>query len=166
MPEQDERRSAMDFDKDLEIFRALEREGARYVVFGAVALNLLGLARMTRDLDLFIDPATDNVDRIKAALRSVFKDPHVEEISAEDLGGDYPAVTYVPPEGDLSIDLVARLGEAFRFEDLESQVVTHEGTRIPVATPRMLYRMKKDTVRLQDRADAERLRAHFNLQDE
>jgi hypothetical protein len=35
-----------------------------------------------------------------------------------------------------------------------------------VATARMLYRMKKDTVRLQDRADAERLRQHFGLDEE
>jgi len=30
----------------------------------------------------------------------------------------------------------------------------------------MLYRMKKDTVRLQDRADAERIREAFDLGDE
>jgi hypothetical protein len=35
-----------------------------------------------------------------------------------------------------------------------------------VATPRMLYKMKKDTVRLQDRADAERLRVVFGLEDD
>jgi hypothetical protein len=29
----------------------------------------------------------------------------------------------------------------------------------------MLYRMKKDTVRLQDKADAERLRRHFHFED-
>ena len=41
----------MDAEKDLEILRALQREGAAYVVFGGVALNLLGLARATRDLE-------------------------------------------------------------------------------------------------------------------
>jgi len=30
---------------------------------------------------------------------------------------------------------------------------------------RALYRMKKDTVRLQDRADADRLRRHFAVED-
>jgi hypothetical protein len=32
----------------------LEREGLRYTVSGGGALNLLGLARFTKDLDLFI----------------------------------------------------------------------------------------------------------------
>ena len=39
----------MDAEKDLEILRALEREGAAYVVFGGVALNLLGLADIEED---------------------------------------------------------------------------------------------------------------------
>ena len=156
----------MDAEKDLEILRALEREGAAYVVFGGVALNLLGLARATMDLDLFIDPSPGNVERVKAALRSVFSDPHIEEISSGDLAGDYPAIAYVPPGGDLSIDLVARLGEAFRFEDLEWMMIDWEGVQVRVVTPRMLYRMKKDTVRPQDRADAERLRHHFGIKED
>jgi len=41
-----------------------------------------------------------------------------------------------------------------------------EGVRVRVATPRMLYRMKKDTVRPQDRLDAEVLRERFSLTEE
>jgi hypothetical protein len=41
-----------------------------------------------------------------------------------------------------------------------------EGIVVPVATPRMLYRMKRDTGRLQDRADAERLKREFSLNEE
>lgn len=37
---------------------------------------------------------------------------------------------------------------------------------LQVASPRMLYRMKMDTVRLQDRADAARIREAFDLEDE
>ena len=37
--------------------------------------------------------------------------------------------------------------------------------RLLVATPRMLIRMKRDTVRPQDRADADRLRRHFKIED-
>jgi hypothetical protein len=41
-----------------------------------------------------------------------------------------------------------------------------EGIRVRVATPRALYQMKKDTVRPQDRLDAEVLRERFNLTEE
>lgn len=154
----------MDLDPTMKVLQALQSEEARYVVVGAVALNLLGLARMTRDLDIFVDPASENVERVKRALSSVFSDPHIDEISASDLAGEYPAVTYVPPEGDFSIDILSRLGEAFAYADIEAQVLSFGGLRVRVATPAMLYRMKKDTVRLQDRADAERLREHFGLE--
>jgi hypothetical protein len=131
-----------------------------------VALNLHGLVRATEDLDIFVDPSAANVERLKLALRSVFADPEIDRISAADLSGEYPAVQYQPPDGTFSIDILSRLGTAFDFAAIESEETDVEGIVVPVATPRMLYRMKKDTVRLQDRADAERLRRDFNLEDD
>ncbi len=145
---------------------ALEREGVAYVIFGGVALNLQGLARATEDLDIFIAPTRGNVKRLQLALDSVFHDSQIEEITAEDLLGDYPAVQYVPPEEGFHIDILTRLGSAYRFEDLESERVEFEGLEVSVVTPEMLYRMKKDTVRPRDRADAERLRQRFRFEDE
>ncbi|MES1244620.1 MAG: nucleotidyl transferase AbiEii/AbiGii toxin family protein [Acidobacteriota bacterium] len=156
----------MDFETTKSILAALEREGVRYVVFGAVALNLLGLARTTEDLDLFVEPEPGNIERLKAALRSVFEDPSIEEISAEDLLGDYPAVQYNPPEGTFHLDILTRLGEAFRFEDLEMIRVDLEGLPVSVASPKTLYRMKKDTVRPKDWSDAEALRRRFRLESD
>ena len=155
----------VDTEAIIAVFRALAREGVRYKVVGAVALNLVGLPRATQDLDLFVAPDEENVGRLRAALRSVFDDPEIEGISAADLAGDYPAIQYIPPSGMFHIDILSRLGEAFGFEDIESEVRLVEGLRVPVATPRMLFRMKKDTVRPQDRADAERLRRQFKLEE-
>jgi hypothetical protein len=156
----------MDGDRMLDLFRALSREGVRYKVVGGIALNLRGIVRATEDLDVFVDPAPANVDRLKVALRSIFSDPEIDQISASDLGGEYPAIEYNPPDGDFSIDILARLGTAFDFEGIEAEDVDVEGVVVPVATARMLYRMKKDTVRPQDRADADRLRREFNLGDD
>ena len=41
-----------------------------------------------------------------------------------------------------------------------------EGVRIRAATPRMLYEMKRNTVRPQDRLDAEAIRERFGLEEE
>jgi len=38
----------MDFDSTGRVLAALEREGVRYVVIGAAAINLLGLPRATQ----------------------------------------------------------------------------------------------------------------------
>lgn len=156
----------VDVEITKKVLAALEREGVHYVVFGAVAINLLGLARATEDLDLFVEPESDNIDRLKAALQSVFADPSIQEITAEDLLGDYPAVQYIPPEGAFHLDILTRLGEAFRFQDIESMRVELEGQPASVATPRMLYRMKKDTVRPKDWADAAALRRRFHIEDD
>jgi len=150
----------MDYDKTREVLAAFESEGVRYVIIGAVALNLQGLARATEDLDIFVEPDAGNIDR------RVFEDPHVDEITAEDLLGDYPAVQYIPPQGSFHIDILTRLGEAFSFEDLDSERIDFDGLQVTVVTPETLYRMKKGTVRLRDKGDAERIRQRFGLEED
>ena len=108
----EETRVVMDFDITRRVLEALEREQVRYIVCGAVAINLLGLPRATEDLDIFVAPERENIERLKVALRSVFADPSIEEISADELMGDYPAVQYIPPEGAFHVDILTRLGEA------------------------------------------------------
>jgi hypothetical protein len=156
----------VDYDQTRKVLAAFEREGVQYVIFGAVALNLQGLARATEDLDVFVAPTEENIRRLRTALMSVFEDAHIEEITAEDLLGDYPAVQYVPPRGDFHIDILTRLGEAFRFEDLESERVDFDGLEVSVVTPVTLYRMKKGTVRRRDQGDAERLRERFGFEED
>lgn len=156
----------MDYDATKRVLAAFEREGVRYAVFGAVALNFHGLARFTEDLDVFVAPERDNVERVKSALTSVFHDPEIDAITADDLLGEYPAIQYVPPDGTFHLDLLTRLGEAFRFEDLEVVRLPFEDLTVSVVSPRTLYRMKSDTVRLKDRADAQLLRQRFGFGDD
>jgi hypothetical protein len=80
--------------------------------------------------------------------------------------GDHPAIRYYPPSGDLYFDVLTRLGDAARFETVESEVREIEGIRVSVATPAALYRLKKDTVRPIDRQDAAALRERFDLKDD
>ena len=148
------------------VLAALERENVRYVVFGAVALSLLGLARATEDLDIFIEATEENIAALKRALRSVFDDANIDEITSDDLLGDYPSVRYVPPVGAFYMDILTRLGEAYRYDNLESQRVEFEGVTVTVVTPKMLYDMKRRTVRPKDWGDALRLKSQFRLEDE
>jgi hypothetical protein len=156
----------MDFDVTRRILAALEHERAEYIVFGAVALALHGLPRATQDLDIFIAPTRENVERVKAALRSVFDDPHIDEITADDLLGDYPAVQYVPPSGPFHIDILTRLGELFTYGQLATERVDFEGVTVTVVTPDQLFQMKRSTVRTKDKADAERIVAQFGLEED
>ena len=79
-----------------------------------VAVNFHGLARTTEDLDVFIAPDPDNVAKLRSALHSIYHDPSIDEITAADLCGDYPAVRYVPPGEGAPMDILTRLGDRFR----------------------------------------------------
>jgi hypothetical protein len=155
----------MDYDLTRKVLAALEHEGVKYVVFGAVALALHGLPRATEDLDIFIAPEPDNIERLKAALRAVFDDPCIDDITANDLLGEYPAIQYVPPSGDFHIDILTRLGELFDFASLESERVDFDGVSVSTVTPETLYRMKKGTVRPKDWGDAQRIARRFGLKE-
>lgn len=146
------------------LLAAFEREGVRYVLIGSMAMAAWGVVRATQDIDFFVDPEPDNVDRLRRALWSVFEDDSIEEIASGDLAGPYPVIRYGPPEGQVVIDFVGRLGDAYAFDDVDSELVDIDGIAVPVATVRVLYEMKRDTVRSQDRADAEALRSRFDVE--
>lgn len=156
----------MRFEQAKALLAAFDHYGVRYVLVGSMAMAAQGLIRATRDIDFFVAPDDENVGRIKQALRSVFADESIDEISAADLAGEYPVIQYGPPDADYVIGLISRLGETFTFGDIESEEIDVEGVRIVVATPRMLYRMKRAAVRPQDRVDADALKERFELGDE
>jgi predicted nucleotidyltransferase len=49
--------------------RALNEAGARYVLIGGFAVVAHGASRFTKDVDLLVDDAPENIARIKTALR-------------------------------------------------------------------------------------------------
>ena len=148
----------VDFDRVLQVLGALTAQQVDYVLIGDAAVNLHGLVRGTEDIDVFVRPEPTNIARLRAALRSVWADPHIDEITAEDLCGDYPAICYGPPDGTLSLDILTRLGTAWSYDDLEAEWIEQDGVRIHIATPRTLIRMKEGTVRPIDQADVRALR--------
>ena len=156
----------VDRDEIIRVLRAFESAGLEYVLIGAAAMAFHGLVRATADLDFFIRATPENIERLRTALREAFQgDPEISKISSEDLLGEYPAVRYVPPTGNLYLDILTRLGEAASFETIEAEMKDIDGTLVRVATPAALYRMKKETVRLQDQADAAAIRERFNLSE-
>jgi len=157
----------MTLDDAQEVFHALLREGVDFVVIGAMAMAAQGLPRATQDVDLFVAPRRENLEALKRALRSLFDDPNVDQIDPDELMDDYPAVQYVPPDGRFSLDILTRLGEAFSWQDIlaHSEELAVGTLTVRVASPDLLYQMKRDTVRPQDRADAARIREAFDLEE-
>lgn len=151
----------------LRVLRAFEAAGLEYVLIGATAMAFHGIVRATEDIDLFVRATPENIERLRTALRAAYDgDPHIDEIRAEDLLGDYPSVRYYPPSGDLYFDILTRLGEMASFETVDAEIKAAEGIHVPVATPAALFRLKRRTVRPLDQQDAAMLRERFHLQAE
>ena len=156
----------MDRDELLTLLRALESEHLEYVLIGATAMGFHGLIRATEDVDMIVRATAENLARLRQALRTAYPDdPNIDSILDEDLLGEYPAVRYYPPSGDLFLDVMTRLGVAANFESVEAEIKEIEGIRVRVATPLALYRLKRDTVRPLDRQDASALAQRFGLKE-
>lgn len=140
------------YNEFIRILKALDEKKVEYVLVGGFAVFLHGIRRFTQDLVLFLRLAPPNIDNLRDALKSVFDDPSIDEINFHELE-EYPVIRYGTP-GNFYIDILARLGEIFTYEDLEYEILEYEGVRIKVATPETLIRMKKDTIRPQDKKDA------------
>jgi hypothetical protein len=154
-------------DELLRILRAFESEGLEYVLIGATAMGFQGLIRATEDVDLLMKATPENVQRLRRSFRMAYgEDPSIDEIRESDLLGEYPAIRYYPPKGDLFFDIITRLGDVASYDTVEAEIKEVEGVRVWVATPVALYRLKRDAARPLDHQDAAALRQRFNLKDE
>ena len=133
--------------------RAFAANDVTYILIGGFAVILHGLSRLTADIDIFVKPETENLQRLKKALKEVFPtDNEIDSLSLSDLH-DYAVVRFGTVD-DFYIDLIAGIGEMLRYEDLDYEVREIAGAQIRIATPETLLRMKKDTVRPEDKRDA------------
>ena len=140
------------FSKFINVLNFLDKQNVDYILIGGVAVILHGFERLTRDIDIFVKSTPENIDKLKKALYLAFDDPSIKEITLTDLQ-DYCVIRYGTPD-DFYIDIIARLGEAFAYEDLEFEVIKYRGIKIKIATPETLYNLKKDTIRYKDKIDA------------
>jgi hypothetical protein len=128
--------------------RDLNREAARYVVIGGMAVIQSGFGRATNDIDLLIDASPDNQERVRRALMAL-PDQAVRDMAADDL--ERYAVVRVADE--IVVDLMtSACGIAYSEASGMTTEVEIEGVRIPFASPRLLWLTKK-TIRDKDKVD-------------
>jgi predicted nucleotidyltransferase len=130
------------------VCRALNDAGARYILIGGYAVIAHGATRFTKDVDLLVDDAPENVVRIKQAL-SVLEDNAAADIQDTDIR-DHVVVRV---SDEIVIDLMGRAcGIAYAEAAADAQQIDLAGVSVPVASPAMLIRTK-DTHREQDKID-------------
>lgn len=127
---------------------ALNDANVRYVLIGGFAVIVHGGGRFTKDVDLLIDDAPENVARVKRGL-AILPDNAVADV----LDSDVRTYQVVRVVDEIVIDLMGRacgLSYADVVRDAESLDLV--GVKVPVASPATLIRTK-DTLRPQDAID-------------
>ena len=138
----------------LTVCRALNREGARYILIGGFAVILHGLVRTTKDIDLLVDASEENVRRVKRALADL---PDDAAALVED--GDVKEYGVVRVADEVVVDLLASAC-GVGYEEAVALGVDRkriEDVDLPVASKPLLIRLK-ETVRESDASDVRFLR--------
>lgn len=145
------------FENFIELIRTLENEKVEYVLIGGFAIILHGFVRATQDVDLFVNPTEENIEQLRSSLKRLYKDNSIDEITLSELQ-KYPVIRYGTDLG-FYIDIIIAIGEKFSYNDLESETIELESCKVRIATPKTLYRLKKNTHREIDQLDIKFLEA-------
>ena len=137
----------------LDVCRLLGERGAKYIVVGGVACNLHGLMRATRDIDLLIPKDVKNAEAVLEALGGlafgVAKELDAREVASKPITivGDTPRVDLLTVANKVKYEQAIATAKTVKVDGV---AIVFAGFDVLVKT--------KDTDRLQDQADIERLK--------
>jgi predicted nucleotidyltransferase len=138
-------------DKFFKLTDELNNHNVEYIIIGGFAVIMHGLPRTTEGLDLFINNSEINIENFKNALKSIYQDGEIEEITLNELE-KYAVIRYGTPD-NFYIDILVKIGEAFSYHDIKYEVREIEGHKIKLATAESLYKLKEKTYREIDNSD-------------
>jgi len=126
----------------------LNRQGAKYLIIGGMAVVHHGYLRATEDIDLLIERSEQNRSAIIRALE-ILPGKSAREITED----DFRKYSVVRVADDLMIDLMmAACGIGYEEAARDAEIVEIGGVRIPFASAATLLRMKQ-TYRDKDEVD-------------
>jgi hypothetical protein len=149
------------------ILAVLEAHDVAFIIVGGYAVNVHGVVRSTKDLDICPEPTEENLTKLAAALTEleVFLFVDAEDPDALPFGIDAswlqagPNFTFGSKFG--RIDVMQQLDGVDGYSELERNSVQRvfQGHKVRFAGYEELVAMKKATGRAQDKIDLEDLKA-------
>lgn len=151
-----------------EVLAKLQEFNVRFVVVGAIAMNLHGVPRMTADLDLLADLSVPNLSVLIQALEALGYKPRLPVPASGLLDPEQRrewveqrnlvAFTFVHSLRPLQeVDLLLASPISFEEADRAKKILTAGRLAIPVISLDHLIAMKQVAGRAQDVADVEAL---------
>lgn len=137
----------------LRVCRLLNEAGAKYLIAGAYAMILNSAIRATEDVDVLIERSDENFRRVIDGL-SGLADGAAKELKPRDLAEN----VVIKIADEVEVDVSTQAWTVTYDEAVGNACeVRIEGVRVPYLSLKDLIRSKQ-THRLQDQADVERLR--------
>ncbi len=145
-------------------FQALAHYKVRYLVVGGIAVNLLGVPRMTKDLDLMLDLEKKNISRLLQAMKRLGYKPRVS-VNAADLADESMRKKWTKEKGAVvftfqdprpphdQIDIFLENPIDFKQARGRGNIIKAAKLSIPVVSFNDLIKLKSKAGRLQDQAD-------------
>lgn len=131
----------------------LSRLEAKYIVIGGLAMNELGLVRVTEDVDLLVEPSVENQQLIRQGLR-ILPERAIDELGPEEDLRDWVVVRV---NDEITVDLMTSAC-GVTYSDAKDDVTLRaiSGVEIPFANRALMIRLKQGN-REKDRIDLEYL---------
>jgi len=149
-----------------ELLSDLNRVGVRYVLVGGIALIRHGVVRMTRDIDVVLEPGCDNIERVRTLIAEWGATrPDGSPIPADTIAAG-KSIHLATPHGH--IDLLAEQASPLTFAELiaRADVRRVDGVEAPICSLADLVALKRIASRERDLADLSELEAaHGELPD-
>lgn len=149
-----------------QILSDLNRAGVRYVLIGGIALIRHGVVRMTRDIDVVLEPGNNNIERVRGLIAEWGATrPDGSPIPADTIGAG-KSIHLATPHGE--IDLLPEQASPLTFAELlvRADVRRVDGVEAPICSLGDLVALKRIASRERDLADLSELEAaHGELPD-
>lgn len=157
------------------LFKQLQKHKVRYLLIGGVAVNLWGIERSTKDIDLSLALDKDNVLKLVAAMKDMGLVPKVP-VKPEDLADpekrafwqeekNMVVFSFEHPDNPyILIDIM--INNPLDFEQMYARRKELEswGTKLTVASVEDIIKLKQVAGRAQDLSDIEAL-TNFAMED-
>ena len=161
----------------LGIFKEFNKKKIKYIVCGGIAVNLLGIPRMTYDLDLLLKLEDENLNKfVKLMKRLGYKAKipvDIEDFAKKKKRDDWiknkdmKAFCLVNPKATVKeIDIVIDSPVTYDKAITNTKKIKLQRMRIPVIGIKDLIKMKKKSGRKQDYSDIRYLEVKLEEQKE
>lgn len=159
----------------IDIFNALNENKVRYLVVGALAMNLHGVPRMTSDMDIMIDLTPANIGRLIAAVEGLGFTPKIPQLAMSYLAdadklrslkeekGMLVFTLYNPAKQFQELDVFVENPIDFKAAYKKKYVFKAGGLSVTTISLDDLISIKELSPRKQDASDAAMLRKLYKV---